>query len=302
MVAVYQHRPTNKGGYMSLLRDRMLRDMERAGLALRTREHYIGAIRQMTRFLKRPPEELSADDIRAWDDEMERRGNSPQWKAIHVAALLFLYRRTLGRPEMVSFLSFRKQRRKLPVVLGQEEAFRLLAAICEPRLRVFYTLIYDTGLRITEAARLKAGDIDHARGVIHVRAGKGSKPRQVKLSDRLYEILRDYWRDVRSWGPHPEPLTRDSLVFANRRGGPLSFDSARKALALAARVAGITRRVTPHCLRHSYATAQLEAGVDLRVLQAQLGHAGLNSTQVYLHVSTRLIRRAPSPLDSLPPP
>jgi len=287
---------------MSLLRDRMSRDMERAGLAPRTREHYIWAIRQMTRFLKRPPELLSPDDIRAWDDEMERRGNSPQWKAIHVAALLFVYRRTLGKPEMVSFLSYRKQRRSLPVVLSQEEAFQLLAAVQEPRLRVFYTLIYDTGLRITEAARLKAGDIDRARGVIHVRSGKGDKPRQVKLSDRLYEILRSYWRDVRSLGPRQEPLTRDSPLFVNQRGGPLSFDSARKALALAARAAGITRRVTPHCLRHSYATAQLEAGVDLRVLQAQLGHAGLSSTQVYLHVSTRLIRRGPSPLDAMPSP
>jgi site-specific recombinase XerD len=280
----------------------MLRDMERAGYALRTREHYIGAIRQMTQFLKRPPDLLDPEDIRAWDDEMERRGNSPQWKAIHVAALLFLYRRTLGKPEMVSFLSYCKRKPKLPVVLSQEEASRLLSSIREPRLRVFYTLIYDTGLRITEAAQLKAGDIDHARGVIHVRSGKGGKPRQVKLSEQLYEILRSYWREVRSLGPRQEPLTQESLLFVNQRGGPLSFDSVRKALALAARTAGITRRVTPHCLRHSYATAQLEAGVDLRVLQAQMGHAGLNSTQIYLHVSTRLIRQTPSPLDSLPPP
>ena len=287
---------------MSLLRDRMSRDMERAGLALRTREHYIWAVRQMTRFFQRSPEQLTPDDLRAWDDELERRGKSPEWKAPHISALLFLYRRTLGKPEMVSFLSVPKRKRKLPVVLSREEAARLLAAIWEPRLRMFYTLIYDTGLRISEAAQLKAGDIDRARGVIHVRSGKGGKPRQVKLSDPLYELLRTYWRDVRSWGPHPEPLTRDSLLFVNRRGGPLSFDSVRKALALAAQVAGITKAVSPHCLRHSYATAQLEAGVDLRVLQAQLGHAGLNSTQIYLHVSTRLIRQSPSPLEHQPSP
>jgi site-specific recombinase XerD len=138
--------------------------------------------------------------------------------------------------------------------------------------------------------------------VLHVRHGKGGKERQIKLGDRLYDLLRAYWRDVRLKGPKPEPLSRESLVFVSGTGGPLNIDGARKALALATREAGLTKRVTPHCLRHSYATAQLEAGMDLRALQAQMGHASIRTTQVYLHVSTRLIRQSPSPLDTLPPP
>jgi site-specific recombinase XerD len=255
----------------------------------------------MTEFLGRPLEDLGPDDIRAWDDEMHRRGLGASWVRVHVAALLFLYRRTLPRPEMVSFLAFPRRRKRLPVVLSAEEAARVLAALREPRYRVFFSLTYDTGLRISEAAQLRAGDIDRARGVIRVR-GKGGKERQVKLGDRLYALLRAYWAEVRANDDHGEPPSRDSLLFVSKTGAALCFDPARKALALAAEAAGISKPVTPHTLRHSFATAQLEAGTDLRTVQTQLGHGSLGTTQVYLRVSTRLIRQAPSPLDALPPP
>lgn len=280
----------------------MSHDMERAGLAPRTRKEYIAAIRHMAEFFSRSPAQLTPDDIRTWDDEMARRKNGPDWRAVHVAALIFLYRRTLARPEMVSFLAFSPRPHRLPVVLGPAEASRLLAALREPRYRVFFALLYDTGLRISEAAQLKAGDIDRARGVICVRNGKGGRQRQVRLGDRMYDLLRSHWVEVRAKDPHPEPLSRDSLLFTSQTGGTLHFGSARKALALATREAGIGKRVTPHCLRHSYATAQLEAGTDLRTLQAQMGHASIRTTQIYLQVSTRLILQAPSPLDTLPPP
>jgi integrase/recombinase XerD len=286
---------------MSLLRDRMSRDMERAGLAPLTRKEYIAAIRHMTEFLGRPLEDLGADDIRAWDDEMHRRGQGASWMRVHMAALLFLYRKTLPRPEMVSFLAFPRRRRRLPVVLSAEEAGRVLAALREPRYRAFFSLIYDTGLRISEAVQLRAGDIDRARGVIRVR-GKGGKERQVKLGDRLYALLRAYWAEVRANDTHGGLPSGDSLLFVSKTGAPLCFDPARQALALAAKAAGISKAVTPHTLRHSFATAQLEAGTDLRTVQTQLGHGSLGSTQVYLRVSTRLIRQAPSPLDALPPP
>ena len=150
---------------MSLLRDRMSRDMERAGLADRTRSKYIAAIAQMAGFLGRSPDQLAPDDIRAWDDELRRRGLSPGELGIQVAAQMFLYRRTLGRPEMVSFLSFSRPRRKLPIVLSMDEVFRILAAIRDPRYRIFFALLFDTGLRISEAADLKVGDIDRGCGV-----------------------------------------------------------------------------------------------------------------------------------------
>lgn len=280
----------------------MSHDMERAGLAPRTRSQYIAAIRHMAEFHRRAPDLLGPDDIRAWDDELRRRGLGPDGIGVHLAALMFLYRRTLARPEMVSFLSFPPSPRKLPTVLSLEEGRQLLETLRDPRYRSFFSLIFDTGLRISEAAQLKAGDIDHARGVIHVRQAKGGKDRLVKLGDRLYELLRSYWREVRMQEPHSEPLSKESLLFTGRTGASISLGSSRKALKLAARETGITKLVTPHTLRHSYATLQLEAGTDLRVVQVQLGHASISSTQIYLHVSTRLIRQAPSPLDTLPPP
>ena len=286
---------------MSLLRDRMSRDMERAGLAVRTRSQYIVAIDRMTQFFGKSPDLLGFDDLRAWDDELHRRGLSSGCLGVHVAAQKFLYRRTLGQPELVSFLSFSRDRRPLPAVLSLEETFRILAALRNPGIRAFFALLIDTGLRLSEGADLRAGDIDRACGVIHVRHGKGDKERQVKLGDRLYEMLRTYWQEVRVKGLHLEPLSRDSLLFSSHVGTRICITTARKALDHATREAGIAKRVTPHTLRHSFATHQLDAGTDLRVVQAQLGHANIASTQLYLQVSTRLIRGAPCPLDSLPP-
>jgi site-specific recombinase XerD len=274
--------------------------MKRAGLALRTQGEYIAAIRHMTEFLGREPDLLAPEDIRVWDDEMERRALGANWCRVHVAALRFLYLRTVSRPEMVCFLSYPRSPRRLPAVLSSEEVFLVLAAIRELRYRAFFSLIFDTGMRISEAAQLKASDIDRARNVILIRHGKGGKPRQVKLGEDIYQLLGIYWREVRKQAPHPEPLSRDSLLFTGKTGATICFHTARAALRRAAQDAGITKRITPHTLRHSYATDQLEAGTDLTVVQAQLGHDNIYSTQIYLHVSTRLILQAPSPLDRRP--
>lgn len=287
---------------MSLLRDRMERDMERAGLAPRTRYSYILSIRLLAKFHGRSPDLLTAEDLRAWDDDLDQRGLSPNTRLIRMAAARFFFRRTLGRPEVVSRLVLpRRKRRNLPIVLSPQEVGHLLAALRAPRYRAFYALIYDTGLRFSEALHLRVGDIDHQRGVIHVRQGKGGKDRQVKLGERLYGILRDYWREERLGKPMAEPASQDSFLFASATGGRLSRMGARYALHAALKEAGITKRVTPHTLRHSFATAQMEAGTDLPVVQAQLGHGSIRSTQVYLHVSTRLLLQAPSPLDALDP-
>jgi site-specific recombinase XerD len=284
---------------MSLLRDRMVRDMERANLSERTKQQYLYGVRFLAQFHGKALDLLTPDDIRAWEDDMVRRGLGPNIRRVHLAAVAFLYRKTLSRPEMVSFLVRPRDPQRLPRVLATEEVGRILAAIREPRYIAFYALVFDTGLRISEAIQMKAGDVDRARGVIRIH-GKGGRERQVKLGDRAYELLRWYWREVRIPGKHLEPLSKDSFLFVNRLGTPLNRNGARKALKLAAREAGISKCVTPHILRHSFATYQLESGTDLPVLQAQMGHGSIRSTQVYLHVSTRLIRQAPSPLDALP--
>lgn len=286
---------------MGLLRGRMSHDMERAGLAPRTRGEYIAAVQRMANFFGKSPAVLCPDDIRAWESELVRRGLGASGRRIAAAALRFLYKKTLARPEMVSFLVFPKSVRKLPTVLSLEEVAQLRSALMESRYHAFFLLIYDAGLRISEAIQLKAGDIDRSRGIIRI-LGKGSRERQVKLGDHLYALLQAYWKEIRVKAPHSEPLSKNSRLFCNSKGGPISRHGARKALAKAALAAGITKRTNPHCLRHSFAVHQLEAGTDLRVVQVQLGHDSIRSTQTYLHVSTRLILQAPSPLDALVPP
>jgi site-specific recombinase XerD len=279
----------------------MARDLERAGLAPRTRKHYTDAVSFLVRFHGRSPEDLVPDDIRAWEDNLITLGLGPNTRKVYLAGVAFLYRKTLARPEMVSFLVVPRVPRKLPRVANAEEANRILAAFREPRYFALFSLIFDTGLRISEALDLKAGDVDRALGVIHV-LGKGGRERQVKLGDHLYELLRAYWREDRMKGPQAYPLTPASLLFANRVGNRIDRTEAGLALKLAVEAAGITKRVTAHTLRHSFATYQLEMGTDLRLIQSQLGHASIKSTQIYLHVSTRMIRKAPSPLDVPPPP
>ena len=236
---------------MSLLRGRMMGDMERAGLAQSTMEDYIRAVRNLAKFHHKSPDLLEPDDIRNWDDHLRQQGLSTSTRMVYHAALKFLFRRTLLRPEMVCFLIRPRMIHRLPRVLAPSEVGRLLAAVREPRYRVFFSLLYDTGLRVSEAARLKVRDLDRARGLIHVRCGKGAKDRQVKLGTRLFELLRTYWREVREKESGQEPLTKESFLFVNRTGGPLSVGCAQRVLRLAAQCCGLAKGVTPHTLRHN---------------------------------------------------
>jgi site-specific recombinase XerD len=211
---------------------------------------------------------------------------------MHLAALLFLYRKTLGQPERVSFVSFPKQPRPLPTVLSLEEVGALLRALHKPVYQAIAMVLYGAGLRIAEALALEVTDIDGARGVIRVRHGKGNKPREAKLSPSLYQWLRQYWSRERPPLPY---------LFASRRTGkPPVAESVRSALALAAKEAWVKKHVTPHVLRHSFTTHLLEQGTDVRVVSALLGHASLLSTARYGRVTEKLVRETPSPLDLLP--
>jgi site-specific recombinase XerD len=193
---------------------------------------------------------------------------------------------------VVSFLSWPKERARLPEVLSPEEVSRLLDSFDTFKYRTLFRTIYATGLRISEACQLTTGDIDASRGVIRVRDGKGGKERLVTLSDELLRTLRAYWRVARPPAPY---------LFATASGRPLGAKTARAALRRAAESAGISKRVTPHTLRHSFATHLLERGTDLRVIQVLLGHSSLRTTTRYTRVSAKLIAQAPSPLDLLPP-
>lgn len=276
---------------MTELRLRMVQDLKLKGYASGTCELYISSIAQMARHFRVSPDRLTADQLREWAAHLRTTGIGPQRQRGHFAAMKFFYAKTLGDAQRVSFLSWPKDPDRLPTVLSAAEMGRLLSALEVPTYRAFFTLIYATGLRFSEARAVQVGDVDAARGVITVRHGKGGKARQVTLSPQLLEVLRAYWRQVRPAKP---------LLFSSRAGTPLCKKSARKALALAARKAGITKHVTPHVLRHSFATHQLDAGTDLRVIQVLLGHSSIVSTTRYARVSTGLVARAPSLLALLP--
>jgi integrase/recombinase XerD len=267
-------------------------DLALAGYAKSTRRQYLRTGEQLANRFGRPLADLTREDLRTYVEEIMACGKSASWMATQIAALSFLYRKSLGRPERVSFLSYPRRKRPLPTVLSLDEVGALIGAIRVARYQAIAMVLYGAGLRITEALALEVTDIDGARGVIRVRHGKGDKAREAKLSPTLYAWLRQYW--ARERPPHPY------LFTSGKTGKRACAASMRVALAEAAKQAWIQKRVTPHVLRHSFATHLLEHGTDLRVVGALLGHASLRSTAHYARVTEKLVRQTPSPLDLLP--
>ena len=270
-------------------RARLAQDLELAGHSVSTQRIYLAAVCAFATFRGRALADMDQDDVRAWIYELRARGLSAQRLRQHFSALKFLYSRTLGRPGVTSFLSWPKDERRLQVVLTAQDVARLLRGLLDPKYRVFFTLLYATGLRLNEACQLRTDDIDAEHGLVHVRRGKGGKERAVMLTPRLLNALRTYWRFVRP----PSPW-----LFASGRGTHLNAEVARLALKRAAVVAGLTK-VTPRVLRHSFATHLLEAGTDLRVIQVLLGHESIRTTARYTRVSLEMISNTPSPFDRL---
>jgi integrase/recombinase XerD len=211
-----------------------------------------------------------------------------------VAALRFFYVRTLKRHRFREDLPYPKDRRRLPTVLSLEEVTRLINAAGNLLQRALLMTLYGTGMRRTEVSLLKVSDIDSQRMMIRVERGKGGAGRDIPLSPALLETLREYWR----W---KKPRTYLFPSTAAKRGQeqPISDKTVWYACKEAARHAGLTKRVSPHCLRHSFATHLLEGGTDLRTIQILLGHGDLETTAKYLHLSQRHLRAVANPLESL---
>ena len=267
-------------------------DLALANYADRTRKAYLKTAERLSARFGRPVAEVTRDELRTFVQELTSRGKSASWVITHVAAVAFLYRKTLGRPELVSFISYPKRTRPLPTILSLDEVMALLRALRNPIYQAIAMVLYGAGLRITEALALEVRDIDGRRGVIRVRHGKGNKAREAKLSPSLYSWLRAYWARERPALPY---------LFASRKTSkPPTPDTVRRALAHAAKQAWVNKHVTPHVLRHSFATHLLEQGVDVRVVSVLLGHASLSSTARYGRVTEKLVRETPSPLDLLP--
>jgi site-specific recombinase XerD len=211
---------------------------------------------------------------------------------MHVAGIRFLYEVTLRRPQLVAGLHFPKVPHRLPDILSREEVWHLLEAVHSPLHRAVLMTAYGAGMRIGEACSLLTTDIDSPRGVIHVRDGKRARDRYVMLSPVLLAALRGYWRLYR-----PTPPV---LFPGEKPGSCVSHAAVRQALREARAATGLTKRVTPHSLRHAFATHLLEDGADIRTIQALLGHGSIRSTARYTQVSVAHICKTPSPLDRMP--
>lgn len=273
--------------------EQLSQDLARAGYSETTRVRYRKEAEKLSSFLGKPIVEATRDELREYVQALTEPEASASRLNNRLCALLFLFRRTLGKPELVTFIKLPRRYSKLPVVLSQKEVDMLLNAIQRPRYQALAMVMYGAGLRIAEAIALTVDDIDGARGVICVKHGKGDKPREAKLSESLYQWLRQYWS--RSRPPLP-------YLFANQNGKLPRTSTVQRAIALAAKRAFIKKRVTPHVLRHCFATHLLEEGTDVRVVGALLGHASIKTTARYARVTEKLVRQTPSPLDLLPQP
>jgi len=276
------------------LRDRMEADLKLAGYSPSTCKIYLLYARLYTKHHMRSPAEMGEEEIRQYLLHMVegRKISRETYRQIR-AALTFLYTITLKRPTEVAYLPVRRKNVKLPVVLSGTEVQALIEAIHSPKYRAIVMAQYAGGLRISEACRLRPEDIDSKRMVIHIRAGKGGRDRYTVLSERLLAFLRDYFRKHRPEG---------WLFPGQTNTGHVTPEAARRVFRAAVNSAGISKPVTPHVLRHCFATHLLESGVDIAVLRTLLGHASLRATEVYTHVSVEHIGRVQSPLDLLGTP
>jgi integrase/recombinase XerD len=271
---------------------RMSEDLSLRNLAAATIELYTYHVRRFGEFIGHSLDEATPEQIRSFQLHLIQVKKA-SWSAFNqtVCGLRFLYRITLPRPWGVSMIPFGKRPKPLPAVLGPGEVDKLLQCVPSIKHRTLLLTLYAAGLRLGEATALTIGDIDSERMMLRIARGKGNKERLVPMSPRLLAALREYWRHVR-----PTHYLFPGLTFEAR----LNATTIQKTCRFAAVKAGLAKHVTPHTLRHSYATGLLEAGVDLLTIGRLLGHTSFLTTMVYLHVRRPHLDSTPSPIDWLP--
>jgi len=277
---------------MTPLRQRMLEDMAVRNLAENTQSAYLQQVITYARYFDRSPDQLGPEEVRTYQIYLaQTRLLAPSSVGVATGALRFLYKVTLKRDWAVDEIPMPKRPFQLPVILSREEVMHFLDSVTNLKHRTILSTAYAAGLRVTEACHLKVTDIDSQRMMLRVDQGKGAKDRYVMLSPRLLEDLRAYWRKFRPtlWlfpGELPDqPITRGAVELACQK---------------AHRASGLAKPITPHSLRHAFATHLLESGTDLRTIQLLLGHRSLATTSRYLKVATSTVCATSSPFDYLP--
>ena len=275
---------------ISPLRQRMIDDMTARRFKEKVQKDYVRHVRRFATFLGRSPDKATSEDLRRYQLHMAQQQVSPWSINSAIAALRFFFIVTLERPDLVRPLRLVTEPRKAPVVLSREEVARLIEASPGLKYKAALSGAYGAGLRVSEVANLKVSDIDSGRMMLRVEQGKGQRDRDVMLSPRLLELLREWWHAARPqvWlFPGQNPIN------------PITTRQINRAVAAAKDLAGISKRVSPHTLRHSFATHLLEQGADIRVIQVLLGHAKLETTALYTRVAVSTIRDVESPLERI---
>jgi integrase/recombinase XerD len=280
---------------MTPLRKRMLEELQRRNYSSETIRAYLFAVKDFAAYFRKRPDQLGQEDLRQYQLHLlNDRKLAAETIVGRIAALRFFFVKVLRRPYRQIDLVYPKRSERLPVILSEEEVARLIESASTSYHRVILMTLYGTGLRREELCRLKVTDVDSQRMVIHVRQGKGNKDRDVTLSPRLLEVLRAYWK----WRK-PKTYLFPS-PYRSRTERPIDSKTVWYAVREAARRAGIKKKVSPHLLRHSWATHLLERGTDLKTIQVLLGHFDLEATTIYLHLSQRHLQAVNNPIEALP--
>jgi len=278
------------------LRDRLIEDMNVRRLSLATQHNYLRDVARFASWLGRPPDQATAEDLRRYQIEQSETGLGAPAMNMAVSALRFFYCRTLDRPDLTRKLHRVKHPRALPTVLSREEVTRMLDATTSLKHQAILSVAYGAGLRASEVTKLRIRDVDSERMLLRVVCGKGGRHRNAMLAHDLLLLLREWWKVGRKEGVmHPDGWLFPGVHYLK----PISYRQVHRIAAEAAHAAGITKRVGPHTLRHSFATHLLEDGVDIRIIQVLLGHAQLSTTSLYTRVATRTVKNVISPLDRL---
>lgn len=276
---------------MSNLRLRMTQDLKIRNYSPRTIQVYIDRIAKFAYYFRQSPDQLTSEHIREYQRYLVE-DKKCSWSVLNqtVCALRFFYGTCLGDTRMIKHIPHAKQPKKLPVVLSRHEVALILQAASNVKHRTLLMMLYSTGVRISEALSLKIPDIDSQRMMIHIRHGKAGRDRYVPLRSALLEQLRIYWRIHRPklW-----------LFPGTRQKGHLASGSAERICRKIVKEAGLSKTVTPHTFRHTFATHHLEAGTDLKTIQVWLGHSSLKTTSIYLHVADKPLSHNAPPKDLL---
>ena len=272
---------------MTIIRQRMIEDMQLRGLSEGTQELYVRAVRQLVEHYRKSPDTITEEELRQYFIYLKNvKGIAQNTYGVALAGVKFIYRYTLRRELSTLDLMRPRREKKLPVVLSVDEVGRILGWVRRFRYRACLSTIYACGLRIQEGVLLQVGDIDSDRMLIHIRQGKGSKDRCVPLPEHILKILRQYWMTHRH-GALLFPAKTPMGVPLSEASNPMPAKGVRNAFRAALEESGVRKKATVHTLRHSWATHLLEAGISLRLIQGYLGHSSPSTTAIYTHLTRK---------------